>query len=138
MEAVYTDASGEVLSAVRRAELECGLGEGGDDAKVQASIGGDIFSALTDTSIDVRIPLELTVTRLRRRTFQRVESVEMDEDSPLDTSSLPAVVLSRYGGRSLWELAKAHLSTMELIREANGLDAGAEPEPGAVLLIPRC
>ncbi len=138
VEAIYTDPSGEILSAVKRAELECSLGDGVTGAGVEVAFSGDIFTAVTDGSIDARVPLELTVTRFSRRTLTRVESVEIDEGAPLDTTGMPSVVMTRYGSRSLWELAKAHLSTVELIRETNGLEPGADPEPGAVLLIPKC
>lgn len=139
VEAIYQDPSGEVLSASRRGELAYELGQDGGQAEVSVHFGGEIFTALTDTSIDVRVPLELTVTRIKRLSFERMESVEVMEETPIDLSGLPTVVMTRFGhARGLWDLAKAHMSTVELIREANNLEPDAQPEEGKLLLIPRC
>lgn len=46
----------------------------------------------------------------------------------------PSLVLRRAGGDRLWDLAKQSSSTVQAIREANGLEG--EPEPGRMLLIP--
>lgn len=139
VEVIYQDPSGEVLSASRRTELMYDLGPDGAQARVSLRFGGETFTALTDTSVDVRIPLELTVTRMKRLVFERIESVEFDEEAPVDLEGLPSVVMTRFGqNRTLWDMAKAHRSTVEMICEANGLDRDAQPEEGSILLIPRC
>ena len=55
------------------------------------------------------------------------EAIARSEDSP-------SLLLQRVGEEDLWQLAKASGSTVEAIREANGLEN--EPIPGALLLIP--
>lgn len=135
---IYRDAGGEILSASKRIDFEQELGTSSDDAEVSVKPAGDIFTSLADGAIEVRIPLEMTVTGINYLSFDRIESVELDEDSPLDVSELPSLTVTRAGrGRDLWELAKSHMSTIPLIREVNGLADDAEPEEGRVLLIPR-
>lgn len=139
VELIYQDPSGETLSASRRAELSYDLGPDGAQAQVSVQLGGELFTTVSDSSIDVRISLELTVTRVKSLSFERLESVELMEETPMDLSGLPSVVMTRFGhARTLWDMAKAHMSTVEMICEANGLEPGVEPEEGSVLLIPRC
>ena len=46
----------------------------------------------------------------------------------------PSLLLQRMGEEGLWNLAKASGSTVDAIRQANGLQD--EPVPGQMLLIP--
>ena len=46
----------------------------------------------------------------------------------------PSLILCRMGQEPLWELAKESLSTVEAIRQANGLTE--DPAPNQMLLIP--
>ena len=68
---------------------------------------------------------------------EHIESVDIDEETKLDAGDGPNLTVTRSGGgRDIWDLAKAYLSTPELIQRTNGLEG--EPEEGTVLLIPRC
>lgn len=64
---------------------------------------------------------------------QAVESVLLEEDSPFDRASFPAVTLVRVRGESLWELARDYRSTVDAIEKMNE----GELTPGCMLLIPR-
>ena len=132
---IYSEASGEILSAARKVEMERPAREGTD---FEISFGPDAFTAVGDGVIDVRLPVEITGVSRGHLELERIESVEFDEDEPLDLTALPNVTVTRAGKQSLWELAKTHMSTEKDIREANGIEAGEEPEEGTVLLIPRC
>ena len=46
----------------------------------------------------------------------------------------PSLILRRAGQERLWDIAKSSGSTMDAIRNANGLQE--EPAPGQMLLIP--
>ncbi len=136
---VYEDPSGQLLSVSKRGELTRPMHDIPADAVLDAAISGEAAVFQADGAVEVRLPLSLSVTRPAERTVERLESVEIDEDAPIDLAKLPSVVITRaFPEKSLWELAKAHLSTVELIRETNSLEEGREPEPGQVLLIPRC
>lgn len=132
---LYSEPGGEVLSAFKRVELERPLEAG---QELDAAVGPEIFTAAADGAVEARAPLELTTLKKGRATVDRVESVELDENETLDLTALPNVTVTRAGSRSLWDLARAHMSTVSRIREANALAEDASPEPGSVLLIPRC
>ncbi len=135
--AIYTDKRGEVLTATRKFEVERRLETTGE-AEVTVARAGDIAVNITDASIDLRVPLTLTV-RLREDTVtEEIDAVEYDPEETLDLTDRPSLVVVRAGSRSLWTMAKDYFSTETIIREVNSLEEGAEPEPGAVLLIPRC
>ncbi len=61
----------------------------------------------------------------------------LDTDSVCDRSHQPSVILRQVGaGETLWDIAKAHLTTMEEIRQANAMDT-ERTEEGQLLLIPK-
>lgn len=62
-------------------------------------------------------------------------ALEMGEIEPPDPNR-PNLILQRTDGKSLWELAKQNGSTVESIRNVNGLLDGAQPDAGKMLLIP--
>ena len=62
-----------------------------------------------------------------------VTGLEMGELQQPDPNR-PSLILRRSGGQSLWELAKAHGSTVDAIRGANRLEE--EPDETQMLLIP--
>ena len=62
-----------------------------------------------------------------------VTGLEIGEETMPDPSR-PSMILCRAGEESLWDMAKRCGSTVEAIREANGLQD--IPEPERMLLIP--
>lgn len=76
-------------------------------------------------------PLEVTTTAAE--TIPMIIGVEPGEKKQPDPDR-PSLILRRAGERGLWDIAKSSGSTMEAIRQANGLSG--EPVPGQMLLIP--
>lgn len=62
-----------------------------------------------------------------------VSGLTMAEDVSADPNR-PSLILRRAGENSLWEIARESGSTVDRIREVNGLQD--QPDPGRVLLIP--
>ena len=62
-----------------------------------------------------------------------VTGMELGELEPADPTK-PSVILRKPNGESLWELAKSCGSSIDIIREANKLQA--DPEDTQMLLIP--
>ncbi len=77
------------------------------------------------------IPMELTTET--RQQLPVVSDIKLGEPKPLDPNR-PTLILRRAGESRLWDLAKGTGSTIEAIRQANGLSG--EPAPGQMLLIP--
>lgn len=65
--------------------------------------------------------------------MEMVQGLEIGENIP-ENERKPSLILRRADGKDLWELAKESLTTMDAIKQANGLEG--EPEPGRLLLIP--
>jgi len=94
-------------------------------AEAQAITGsGKILAKL-------EMPVELTTVANQR--VDMVTGVELKQQKQPDPSR-PSLILRRAGNDRLWDIAKASNSTMEAIRQANGLTG--EPVPGQMLLIP--
>jgi hypothetical protein len=62
-----------------------------------------------------------------------VSRLEIGEEAQMD-SDRPSLILRRGNSDSLWDIAKESGSTVDLIREANGIEQ--EPDGDKMLLIP--
>ena len=132
---IYRDAGGELMSSSRRTELRAQI-KGTADTSVELTIGEPTATTGED-AIEVRLTAQLALMELRSVSVEHIESVDIDEETKLDAGDGPNLTVTRSGGgRDIWDLAKAYLSTPELIQRTNGLEG--EPEEGTVLLIPRC
>jgi hypothetical protein len=102
-----------------------------------------IFTSLSQVQSPVPMPLSDGVrlsSQLRLETtatadmeLPMVTALEVGEMLQPDPNR-PSLLLQRIGQRDLWSLAKATGSTVDAIREANGLQD--EPAPDQMLLIP--
>ena len=136
---LYSDANGELLSASKRFEWERDLETASGGISVEICQNGEVFTSSADGSIDLRVPVELTVTCVDQTTLDRLEGLEYDEEQKRDLADVPSITVVRTEETcDLWSLAKSHFSTEGLIREANGLEPDGQPAAGGILLIPRC
>lgn len=81
----------------------------------------------------LREELSLELTSDTRQQLPVVTGLTLGEERKPDPGR-PSLILRRAGEDSLWEIAKASHSTVQSIRDANGLQS--EPAPGQMLLIP--
>lgn len=81
--------------------------------------------------LKAEVPVELVTTT--EQPISMVTGVELGQRKQLDVNR-PSLILRRAGENRLWDIAKASGSTMEAIRQANGLSG--EPTPEQMLLIP--
>ena len=89
--------------------------------------------AISDGRVLLKNPVRLQVTVSAQQTMPVVKGVQLGEEQEPDPGR-PSLVLHRVEAQTLWQLAKENGSTVEAIREANGLSG--EPAPGQFLLIP--
>ena len=94
---------------------------------------GPVQASFNGTEMEIHCDLSVSVRTLSGQGITMVSGMELGELRPADPDR-PSVILRRCMGESLWEMAKAGGSTVDAIREANGLDE--EPEKGRMLLIP--
>lgn len=77
--------------------------------------------------------MQLDITTVTNQQIPMVRALEIGQQkTPADNR--PALLLQRMGEEGLWNLAKESGSTMDAIRQANGLQG--DPVPGQMLLIP--
>ena len=87
--------------------------------------------------VELHLTLEAAALLITEQTVRVLTALEYDESAPRDPGEQPALVLLRAdSGDDLWALARENCSTVEAIREANGLDAAAG-EWSRLILIPR-
>ena len=95
------------------------------DGPFQAVSSGD--------GTELRGKLQLRTDTTSGSGMTMVTGLELGEEEE-QTTERPSLILCRPAGENLWQLAKRCGSTMEAIREANGIQE--EPEQDRMLLIP--
>jgi len=96
----------------------------------RASLTGVSFGG---GNISFRTEVPVTLTAQSGAGIPMVTGARLGEPRDPDPDR-PSLILRRAGENGLWELAKMSGSTVEAIREANGIQE--EPTPGQMLLIP--
>lgn len=94
---------------------------------------GSVQADVTGEQLQLRGEVAVDAMTLADKGLSQVTGLSLGEYRDTDAER-PGLILCRPGEKSLWQLAKQAGSTMEAIREANGLQE--EPEPDRMLLIP--
>lgn len=133
----------QVLYATPEGALQCTIARwetsqpipAGEDSQVYASVQpGTSPTALdAEDGVQMKNSLHLSYQAVATRGIPAVAGLQLGEVQEPDPAR-PSLILRRAGNGRLWDMAKAAGSTVEAIRQANGLDS--EPEPGRMLLIP--
>ena len=101
------------------------------DMTVQAKGFPKSISGLEGTTVTGQVQAQMTFSTDQK--FSVVSGMELgdvEEQNP----DRPSLILYRPCGERLWDIAKRNGSTVQIIRDANGIDN--EAEPGRMLLIP--
>ncbi len=122
--------NGELLSRTARWEGGCQIPSDGEAhlliwSGITGHPGWRDGNAQCDICMD-----QLTVTEME---LPAVESLVLGEKTK-PSQERPSLILCRPEGESLWQIAKRCGSTVDAIREANGVEE--EPDPDEILLIP--
>jgi nucleoid-associated protein YgaU len=136
---IYVSDDGRTMSCVRQYDVEANA-EVDPAAKCSATAncGKDIYGVAVGNGIELRIPVDFSVTETTNRQLRSMTGLSYDETSPLDHSKSPSLVVYRAArGDSLWKLAKKYNSTSRLILNANGLDNDENVGAGQLLIIPK-
>ena len=97
----------------------------------------EVYAMPAGDALELRIPVDMELLLARETQVYMLTSIGYDETGVIDTTQLPSLVLMRPEGRSLWQLAKEHCSTVEAIISANGIENEDELDPAAIIMIPR-
>lgn len=137
--ALYMSDDGRILSSMRQYEVESNS-EVGENSKCStvASCGRDLYGVAVGNGIELRIPVDFSMTENNEKQINSLAGLSYDETAPIDNSKSPSLIAYRASkGDSLWKLAKKHNSTSKLILSANGLEKEENVGLGQLLIIPR-
>ena len=131
---LYYDMEGNIRTASQKWEDRFTLPLG-DDCIVEASFWpvGKNQGSVISGSAQLNAEGELLIETRSRKPILMVTSLELGDLQEVD-SRRPSLILRRADGQSLWNLAKACGSSVDAIRDANGLQE--DPEKSQMLLIP--
>jgi|GEM_PF-528781 len=143
VEALYAATDDTVRSASGDFPLETSLAD--TDAgsifniRVCEIAAADIVADGDSRGIEFRTAVDIRAEELQIAAYSPISAITIDEDTPVSTAALPSLVISRVTASSatLWELAKRHHSTRELILQANGFDDETVAKGAEVLIIPK-
>ena len=134
---LYLDEN-ELVQCVRRSlpvtcRLECPEGA---KCSCFCACPGEVFAAPAAGGVEVRFTVEFHCMTTETTAVPTVTSAQLGEARNAGEGQRPSVVLRMPSpGEELWDIAKAHGTTMEQILQANELEEDALPY-GRMLLIP--
>ena len=137
--ALYVTEDGQLMSNAETYQVEAEA-EADPNANNMASAasGKDVYAVAVTGGIELRVPVEFTVTENAIQQIRTLDKLSFDEASPVDMAKAPSVTVTRIApGDTLWQLAKSHGSTSKLILSANGYNEEDEVNAGQLLIIPK-
>ncbi|UOO36871.1 DUF3794 domain-containing protein [Oscillospiraceae bacterium CM] len=136
---LYISDDGRVLSAMRQFDVTA-ASEPMENAHSTANAvcGKDVYGVPVGNAIELRIPVDMTITATTAVPFKTIDALSYDETMPLDRSKEPSLIVTRTAnGESLWDIAKKHHSSSKLILAANEMDSEENMGAGQLLIIPK-
>lgn len=137
MTVLYRGEDGTCAAAARSVQVTCPA-EVPEGAQCVASCTvPESDASVTGGGIEVRLGVEFQMLVTRQQRLCGLSGFALDMDQAVASENQPSIVLRQLGeGETLWDIAKAYLTTGTEIEQANGL--GTEPlKPGQMLLIPK-
>lgn len=138
---LYLDEN-DVLGAVRKefsVTVPTDLPEGGEEPECQAEAvcHGDVIANIMPEGIELRFPLECSLSTAFRRRYLCISGAEAVEEEQ-DRAAAPSLILRKLGtGETLWSIAKQYRATREGILAVNELADESQITPDRLLLIPK-
>ncbi len=130
---VYYDENGRLDSATART-LETVELPAGEDARLEATVlPAAPPTAAPGSGMELKGETLVQLQTTSRRPLTMVTGLQAGEAAQKDPSR-PSLILRRAGDAGLWQIAKSTGSTVEAIKQANGLES--EPQEDVILLVP--
>lgn len=134
---LYLTEEGSYASVTRQIAVKCPVEIGENTLCVASCDLPELDATATAGGIEVRVGADFQLLLLEQGRFYGLSNFELDAEQPLEQENQPSIVLRQITeGETLWEIAKAYLTTQTEIEQANGLSAESAA-PGQMLLIPR-
>ncbi len=140
---LYIDEN-DMLGSVRKeftvsapAEMPDGSSASEESCQAEAACKGDVITNIMPEGIELRLPLDCTLTTYNCRRYVCVSGGETLEEEQ-DKAAKPSLILRKLGPEeSLWSVAKQYRTTCKGIMEVNGLEEGIPAPTDRLLLIPK-
>lgn len=130
----YYDMEGIPRTGIHKWEQKVSIPQAdGTSIEAIAFAAGKPQGTQMSGSVQLASEMKLITETTSAGAIPMVTGLEMAEAKALDPSR-PSVIVRRADGKTLWELAKEHASSVDAIRQINELQA--EPEETQILLIP--
>ncbi len=97
----------------------------------------EAYAAASNESVNIRAPITFTSKKYERVTIRCLAKASEDEEAPLSNDGVYPLVVKRYGGERIWDLAKKYRSSAPLILSVNGAADSSELQNDQIILIPR-
>jgi len=135
---LYLDEHSQVRGITKTLPVQCSFSPQ-EEGECRCFCGEttDLYAAPTAGGIEVRFSVEFQCSFDESREVNMVVRAKMGEKRKKDRRSPSVVLRLAAPEEELWDLAKAYQTTMEAIRQANGLEDERLPT-GRMLLIPGC
>jgi hypothetical protein len=131
-----TEQSG-YAQVTRQVTVRCPLELEEDISCLASCTVPELDAAAVAGGIEVRMGVDFQILLLRQNRLYGLTSFGLDTDQRATLENQPSIVLRQMtAGETLWDIAKAYLTTQTEIEQANGLSGDKEGE-GQMLLIPR-
>ena len=139
---LYLDEN-DALGSVRKeftvscpAELPDGA-PAGEDCLAESVCLGDVIANIMPEGIELRFPLDCTLSASNRRRYLCVSGGETDEEEQ-NKEVMPSLILRKLSPEeTLWSVAKQYRTTRKGILEVNELNEESQIPYDRLLLIPR-
>lgn len=134
MQVLYYDEAGNLQSGMSRFEQTLDV-PADDDVQLDGILSCDCApqAVMTAEQAEVSVTVGIEVAAMTNDRLPMVCGLELGELKEPDAMR-PSLILRKFGGSRLWDMAKESGSTVAAILQANHIDG--EPDTGRVLLIP--
>ena len=134
---VICSGGDRIWSEKHSTELSFRLPCGGEGLSLNNTEIKDFALLPVPGGVELRLEAAAELSCEEQKELQSISSVSYDEESPIDNTGKPSLVLVRIKeGDELWNLAKENCSSVEAIEAANGI-SGLTESVGRLILIPK-
>jgi len=135
---IYIGEDDSLYALTRPLTVECQVnGEGAEECTCSCRCTGELYATPTVGGVELRFPLDFEYRTQSKGVVVQITSARLDEGKAYDSTCHPSIVLRlAEDGETLWDLAKAYMTTMHHIMTANELTEESELT-GRLLLIPK-
>lgn len=132
-QSLYYDGEGTLHSASNRWEGNFQIpADENSDLSLRPGVA-QVQTGMGSGGVQMKLELPVDISATADQGFPMITGVELGQSRAKDPGR-PSLILRRSGTKRLWDIAKDSGSTVEAIRQANGIQS--EPAPGQMLLIP--